>query len=138
MSELKNSTEDSFVMKSLQKEGRTMEKNHTAKESAKILNNCKQSAYRIITVVIIRIFYTCLHDKKDLRIMKFKAMIVQIFRKFAFITFKYAKNLPNTRAGNAKRAAVNFLLSRLPFYLKPLIPFFCEVLVKFTASLIKK
>ncbi len=75
--------------------------------------------------------------------MKFKEIIIKkanvCFKKLAQKAVNYAEDLLGSGTGAAKKElAIDFLLSKLPIYLKPIIPFFRETLIKLADSLIEK
>lgn len=75
--------------------------------------------------------------------MKFKEFIItkasKIFNRLAARAVNYAEDLLGSGTGAAKKEiAIDYLLSKLPIYLKPLIPFFRETLIKLADNLIEK
>lgn len=75
--------------------------------------------------------------------MKFKEFIVtkakEKFEQLVCQAVRYAEDLLGSGTGAAKKEmAIDFLLSKLPIYLKPLIPFFKQTLIKLADSLIEK
>ncbi len=75
--------------------------------------------------------------------MKFKEIIIkkanQCFKNLVQKAIRYAEDLLGEGTGAVKKEmAIDFLLSKLPIYLKPLIPFFRESLIKLADGLIEK
>ncbi len=75
--------------------------------------------------------------------MKFKEFITkkanETFKKLATKAVNYAENLLGSGTGAAKKElAIDYLLSRLPLYLKPMVPFFRQTLIKLADGLIEK
>lgn len=62
-----------------------------------------------------------------------------VFDKFVMTAVIHAEELLGSGAGEAKReAAFSFLLSRLPIYLQPFVPFFKKALESVADKLIEK
>ena len=75
--------------------------------------------------------------------MKFKEIVVkkasETFKKLAYKAICYAEDLLGSSTGAAKKEmAIDFLLSKLPLYLKPMVPFFRQTLIKLADGLIEK
>ncbi len=75
--------------------------------------------------------------------MKFKEIIItkanETFKRLANKAVNYAEGLLGSGTGAAKKElAIDFLLSKLPIYLKPMIPFFKQTLIKLADCLIEK
>lgn len=75
--------------------------------------------------------------------MKFKEIIItkanETFKRLANKAVNYAEGLLGSGTGAAKKElAIDFLLSKLPIYLKPIIPFFRQTLIKLADGLIEK
>ena len=68
-----------------------------------------------------------------------KAKIAQTIQEFALSAVIYAEDFLGGQVGPIKKElAIDFLLSKLPIYLKPMIPFFKQTLIKLADCLIEK
>lgn len=75
--------------------------------------------------------------------MKFKEFIItkakEAFEQLAYQAVKYAEDLLGSGTGAAKKEiAIDILLSHLPIYLKPMMPFFKQTLIKLADALIER
>lgn len=81
--------------------------------------------------------------QKGFKKMKFKEIIItkanETFKRLVNKAVNYAEDLLGSGTGAAKKElAIDFLLSKLPIYLKPIIPFFKQTLIKLADTLIEK
>ena len=75
--------------------------------------------------------------------MNFKEFIIKAakeeFEQLAGVAVKHVEELLGSGTGAAKKEmAIDILLSHLPLYLKPLIPFFKKSLIRLADGLIEK
>ena len=72
-------------------------------------------------------------------ITMFKKFITQLFQKYAYKAVVYAEDLIGSGNGaHKKEIAIDYLLNKLPIYLKPFIPVLKPLLIQIADTLIEK
>ena len=69
----------------------------------------------------------------------FKKLITQIFEKYSYKAVCYAEDLIGSGNGaHKKEIAIDYLLNKLPFFMKPFIPILRPLLIQIADALIEK